>query len=141
MCAGTLSRPHAYCKCKGGRRGAPGGGFLHALLFILWIKSQTPNLQITKKSQHGNLIGYWSFFGVWTFAIWDFQRTGYPSAVQNPPWVRAEKRRSTPRKFLYPAAQVRDVIRPGSEVPRARFTRQLRPLIRRTEQPGDGSGK
>jgi hypothetical protein len=48
------------------------------------LKSQTPNLQITKKSQHGNLIviGYWSFFGVWTFAIWDFQRTGYPIAVQ-----------------------------------------------------------
>jgi hypothetical protein len=28
------------------------------------------------------VIGYWSFVGVWTFAIWDFQRIGYPIAVQ-----------------------------------------------------------
>jgi hypothetical protein len=40
------------------------GGFLHAL-FILWIKSQTPNLQITKKSQHGNLICHWLLELLW----------------------------------------------------------------------------
>jgi hypothetical protein len=42
----------------------------------------------TSKSQRNPIteisfgFGYWSFFGVWTFASWDFQRTGFPIAVQ-----------------------------------------------------------
>jgi hypothetical protein len=45
-------------------------------------KRQTSKSQRSPSTEISFVIGYWSFFGVWTFAIWDFQRTGYPIAVQ-----------------------------------------------------------
>ena len=45
-------------------------------------KSQTSKSQRSPSTEISFVIGYWSFFGVWTFAIWDFQRIGYPIAVQ-----------------------------------------------------------
>jgi hypothetical protein len=45
-------------------------------------KRQTSKLQRSLSTEISFVIGYWSFFGVWTFAIWDFQRIGYPIAVR-----------------------------------------------------------
>jgi hypothetical protein len=39
-------------------------------------------MQRSRSTEISFVIGYWSFVGVWTFAIWDFQRPGYPIAVQ-----------------------------------------------------------
>jgi hypothetical protein len=56
---------------------------LHRLFIVrLNPKRQTSKSQRSPSTEISFGIGYWSFFGVWTFAIWDFQRTGCPVAVQ-----------------------------------------------------------
>jgi hypothetical protein len=63
-------------------------------------KRQTSKSQRSPSTEILSVIGYWSFLGVWTTAIWDFQRTGYPIAVQE----SAVLGRKTKENQLAPAA-------------------------------------